>query len=95
MATISQNQVPLCFMARILPKRSGKGQEYRPHSQGTNPGELRVRLPTKLEPAINPRAADALGLTIPPKLLALADEVIEYNAHFCRWPSADVQGTAE
>ncbi len=86
-----QNRLPIMAAFREFPQ-TGSLMSYGPdffevyhraatyvHKilKGDKPGELPVEQPTKYQLVINLKTAKALGLTVPPSLLARADEVIE------------------
>jgi hypothetical protein len=87
----AQHRIPAIYSYRQLIKEGGL-MSYGPETsdifwrsasyidrilKGANPAELPAQAPSKFEFAINLKTATTLGLTVPPTVIALADEVIE------------------
>jgi putative ABC transport system substrate-binding protein len=87
----ARNNVPAVYQLNVFVRDGGLlsyGADFRdiffraaPYVdrilRGAKPEELPVQMPTKFVMALNAKTAKALGLAVPPNLLAIADEVIE------------------
>ena len=67
---------PMKLLRAKLP-HAWRASELTQARHGANPAELPVEQPTKFQLVINGKVAKILGLKLPEKLVALADEVIE------------------
>jgi len=91
LSTAARDKVPAVYGTSVLARDGGLlsyGPDYRDIFRraalyvdlilrGAKPADLPVQLPVKFEMVINLKTAKALGLDVPPTLLARTDEVIE------------------
>jgi putative tryptophan/tyrosine transport system substrate-binding protein len=89
--SIERSRVPTMFPYRVYVEQGGLmayaseltdlvrrvADDVHQILNGANPGDIPIYQPTKFEFVINLKTANALGLTIPPAILARADEVIQ------------------
>ena len=75
--TTADAGILLTYTARIADLFRGAAYFVDRILRGARPGDLPIQLPSRFDMIINLKTAKALGLTIPPSLLARADQVIE------------------
>jgi putative ABC transport system substrate-binding protein len=90
-ALAAQHRLPVVYDTRTYAERGGLlfyGELWRDNFEraaalvdkilkGAEPADLPIEQPTRFELVVNLKTAEALGLTVPPSILARADEVIE------------------